>query len=171
MARGDGDAVADARRQGEACRVRGEAELVGVERGRLPAGSGGEDLRDGDLEGRGLRGGGVSASRERIAACVRDLHFFSTLDGSFQERGASRGPQSVDSSPVGRVVTSTFFFEGARINIDAAAHKASSQHCMDFAKCVCRGTHRFRLMSICSRSVGMNRPQAYYRKGTKTAGR
>ena len=33
----------------------GEAELVGVERRRLPAGAGGEDLGDRDLEGRGLR--------------------------------------------------------------------------------------------------------------------
>ena len=34
------------------------------------------------------------------------------------------------------------------------ADKTSSQHCMDFAKYVCRGTHRFRLVSICSVSIG-----------------
>ena len=39
---------------------------------------------------------------------------------SFQERGASRGPQSVDFSPTGRVVTSTSCFEATRIYIDAA---------------------------------------------------
>jgi len=45
VARGHGDAVADARRQGERRAVGGEAELVRVERGRLPARAGGEDLK------------------------------------------------------------------------------------------------------------------------------
>ena len=84
MARGDGDSITDARCEGERRAVGGEAELVRVERRGLPAGSGGEDLGDGDLEGRGLR-------RRSFVASSPRLRFLSRLNGvdATQDRRAA----------------------------------------------------------------------------------
>ena len=89
-----------------------------------------------------------------------DIYIFSQRSTARSRNAARRVVRKAWISNQRGVWSPLPLFSKGRVNTSTPrARKASSQHCEDFAKYLCRSTHRFILVSICSLSVGMNRPQ------------